>query len=977
MTVERKEVSTKSKHSVEPTLIPSTEPHPMRRSTRVPWRRPVKLISLDPSFAVVRRCETLVVNFHGCALTTDCKFPFGTPVQLEVGGNLVTGRAVHAISLGAGGNGWMLGIALDNPGNVWGIEDPPRDWTTTPEPEQVSEIGTAKLKQEDSDAETFELWPSAIRPVTRADAAISPEPAQPSAITHDVAGNVRAEIERQAKTVATWLQESAEGHLQGLETKLRGELEAGLAAYQQERAAIEAKLNDAQRTSEQLQVLLNKAIDVLRAEVVPARDHIGEARRELEALIRSMQQKMEAESAALRLDMEHRVESEWTRLRDAVELHIHQAEVHFLSELQKESLAFHEPAADEEKSEQEIHPVNEEIKDMLTGFASALRSEFSPLKDQVIDQARDEVRRMLTEFRDRDEAERATREQRESRAAMQIDEVRNQCIRLQSGFDEEHSARESMRAQLDQILENRAEQERVLQQHRTDYETAQKAIAEQVDRACQARAAVESIVGSVPDTIPAQLQGRVDAAVKAQQESLSRELSIEVRAALEHVRAAVQGTIGETSQGFRQELSAEFERKSKQLHDATAAGMAGMQAVETSLHHWAGECSENIEVESKRAAAQCQEQLQRFTAERLAQVEAACTNGSETLHTIAGKLLTTMRHELLNDLAREQKQTLQLVQAKIHDCLREEQETVHNALQKTSRDVLDGLRHNVSSLFDERQHKFEATHAAATDQLLRLEKRTEELTAIVDVELQKHTDELVTESVAQTTQMLQQVSENIRKDHLELIQEEVDRKLGALTNAADEAESHLRMTLDCLRSENSASEALRAHLQEAVRDGQAWLERETKRCQQSVHDTFLVAAGEIRGRIRQAVEMASEPVERRSRQIQEEIAALVREQVHDLQAQAESTREGLHAACVQSESAAESSLKKLTTDALACFEQDLENLARSSISQWQSALTDSLAAIPKMLAANLPQKTNREFDQRAQGCAAEDEAGAG
>jgi hypothetical protein len=144
-----------------------------------------------------------------------------------------------------------------------------------------------------------------------------------------------------------------------------------------------------------------------------------------------------------------------------------------------------------------------------------------------------------------------------------------------------------------------------------------------------------------------------------------------------------------------------------------------------------------------------------------------------------------------------------------------------------------------------------------------------------------------------------------------------------------------------------------------------------------VHDTFLVAAGEIRGRIRQAVEMASEPVERRSRQIQEEIAALVREQVHDLQAQAESTREGLHAACVQSESAAESSLKKLTTDALACFEQDLENLARSSISQWQSALTDSLAAIPKMLAANLPQKTNREFDQRAQGCAAEDEAGAG
>jgi hypothetical protein len=35
---------------------------------------------------------------------------------------------VNCISLGQYEKLWLLGLALDEPGNVWGIQSPPEDW---------------------------------------------------------------------------------------------------------------------------------------------------------------------------------------------------------------------------------------------------------------------------------------------------------------------------------------------------------------------------------------------------------------------------------------------------------------------------------------------------------------------------------------------------------------------------------------------------------------------------------------------------------------------------------------------------------------------------------------------------------------------------------------------------------------------------------------------------------------------------------
>jgi hypothetical protein len=42
---------------------------------------------------------------------------------------IVNARMVNCISLGEREKLWLLGMTLDQPGNVWGIETPPDDWT--------------------------------------------------------------------------------------------------------------------------------------------------------------------------------------------------------------------------------------------------------------------------------------------------------------------------------------------------------------------------------------------------------------------------------------------------------------------------------------------------------------------------------------------------------------------------------------------------------------------------------------------------------------------------------------------------------------------------------------------------------------------------------------------------------------------------------------------------------------------------------
>ncbi len=102
----------------------------VRRSSRVPVTLPLVVTSLEPDKPFSQICETLMVNAHGCAMYSPVKADAGLPVQFKrKEGRATMAYVVDCQPMGSGQQGWQLGVRLDRPGNFWGLEACPEDWT--------------------------------------------------------------------------------------------------------------------------------------------------------------------------------------------------------------------------------------------------------------------------------------------------------------------------------------------------------------------------------------------------------------------------------------------------------------------------------------------------------------------------------------------------------------------------------------------------------------------------------------------------------------------------------------------------------------------------------------------------------------------------------------------------------------------------------------------------------------------------------
>lgn len=100
------------------------------RSTRIPTKIPITLTSLDPDQPISDTCLIFLVSPQGCAARFHHSLKVGTTVRL-LGlptNNNVTARVINCIPIERE-RFWVLGLALDDPANVWGIQTPPQDWT--------------------------------------------------------------------------------------------------------------------------------------------------------------------------------------------------------------------------------------------------------------------------------------------------------------------------------------------------------------------------------------------------------------------------------------------------------------------------------------------------------------------------------------------------------------------------------------------------------------------------------------------------------------------------------------------------------------------------------------------------------------------------------------------------------------------------------------------------------------------------------
>jgi hypothetical protein len=105
----------------------------LRRSTRLRAQIPVRIVSLDPGVSLSEHCQTVVVNCEGCGVRLPRTVDVGLRVSIEdlPGGLSAKARVTSCVVLG---KDWLVGIELEQRGNVWSIQPTPEDWTTGPAP---------------------------------------------------------------------------------------------------------------------------------------------------------------------------------------------------------------------------------------------------------------------------------------------------------------------------------------------------------------------------------------------------------------------------------------------------------------------------------------------------------------------------------------------------------------------------------------------------------------------------------------------------------------------------------------------------------------------------------------------------------------------------------------------------------------------------------------------------------------------------
>ncbi len=133
-----------------------------RRSTRLRVEIPLTVTSLDRKHAFSAKCVALVVSPQGCGFRSSQPLPLETPVLLSdlPGGGSVSARVATCLSLGNDGKFFLIGVALYNHGNVWGIANPPQDWNCAPDPRAASADGAGKPASKSGNAWPYNLFSS-------------------------------------------------------------------------------------------------------------------------------------------------------------------------------------------------------------------------------------------------------------------------------------------------------------------------------------------------------------------------------------------------------------------------------------------------------------------------------------------------------------------------------------------------------------------------------------------------------------------------------------------------------------------------------------------------------------------------------------------------------------------------------------------------------------------------------------------------
>jgi len=153
--------------------MPTANAHPIsRRSSRMQISIPVLVTRVEGGhFSEV--CKTSALNAHGCAIFVPVRLEAGVPLHFQLkSGRHTTAQVVECEPLASDRHQWRLGVSFDQPGNFWGLDPCPEDWSR-PQGKTIPKELPATLKPATATPEQDSHQRQALTPTQ-----LGPEPAK-------------------------------------------------------------------------------------------------------------------------------------------------------------------------------------------------------------------------------------------------------------------------------------------------------------------------------------------------------------------------------------------------------------------------------------------------------------------------------------------------------------------------------------------------------------------------------------------------------------------------------------------------------------------------------------------------------------------------------------------------------------------------------------------------------------------------------
>ncbi len=508
-------------------------------------------------------------------------------------------------------------------------------------------------------------------------------------------------------------------------------------------------------------------------------------------------------------------------------------------------------------------------------------------------------------------------------------------------------------AQFERLERAHAEFKAMLQEERASCKAAreagEKAIAEQCERVRQVRAYVESLACSLPSVIKTQTQEQGKVLLQEVRGRSAQDVSGEIRSAANHIEITLREALSASMLDLRHEMLEEITSRLATHSSGAAADVESLQAVlQQTSHQLAGQLNQ----ETAAAVAELHDGVARLMAEQQHKLDEREKAGIVALQNVAGKMLATVREQLETEIKRRLDMVPQNVPA-VPDVA-----TLDALLAERARQAIAQAHQEFQPSLEEGQRSFEAAQAAAGARLQQLERRAETITATIDAELRDRANAFVAEFASRIGPELEREWSKIRAMEMAQTQAEFERAVAPALQRAEHTRAELAHLVDEFHAHREAQRSAESGIRQALQEAEARLESNKKLFEQALHEAFIEACGQIRGRIKQAMDMSSEPLTARSRELQEQLAQVGRSNADDLQRTAAQLQEGIERERKQMEAAlaaarcgAEDALQRKVEGIMQGCRAQLEDLSRASVARWQSAMNESLTAMRRVLAA--------------------------